>query len=385
MFPINTNNDIRENEGEAAQHGVYYDDTEYDYMQHLRDLNSGSGESYFVEAPVRKAKGKTKLKLEDALRETSLDDRAPSYQDQQDVPDELAGFQPNMDPALREVLEALDDEAYVDDEEDIFAELAGKEQDGHDRLQELDELDDGWETDDTTKPDKDSRVVAECTAPMPDSNDVEMTDGTPDHGDGAFMKAFTDQKAPPNPAATTKRPAPPTTTTAAAAAAAASPTPAAPSSILTASSFLMGGKRKKRKGAMMAPSSNYSMTSASLARTEGQTILDARFEKILESYTAEDDDIRDDDGTASMMSGATGTSRLSRVSGLSRASNMSSRSRAPDLVPEPQMRSDFNDIMDDFLDNYSMAGRKRVKKGGYQTGMEQLDEIRKGLGPARVR
>ena len=42
---------IRANEGEAANHGVYFDDTEYDYMQHMRDLNSGSGgEVVFVEA-----------------------------------------------------------------------------------------------------------------------------------------------------------------------------------------------------------------------------------------------------------------------------------------------------------------------------------------------
>ena len=355
-------------------------------MQHLRDLNSGGGESCFFEAPVKQQKGKAKLKLEDALREASLDDGVPSYQNQQDVPDELAGFQPDMDPGLREVLEALDDEAYVDDEEDVFEELTGKEHAGHDRREELGELDDGWETDDTTRPAKDFRPGADDTAPIPNTKDTEMTDEIPDHGDGAFMKSFTTQKAPPdtlsasNPLASATTPhtnrAPPAT----------------PSSIMTASSLLTGGKRKKRKGAMTAPSSNYSMTSASLARTEGQTILDARFDKIIEDYAVEDKDISgDDDGTASMMSGATGTSRLSKTSGfskssiLSRATNISSRSIASSLEPAPQMRSDFNDIMDDFLDNYSMAGRKRVKKGGYRTGMEQLDEIRKGLGPARVR
>jgi protein LTV1 len=41
--------------------------------------------------------------------------------------------------------------------------------------------------------------------------------------------------------------------------------------------------------------------------------------------------------------------------------------------------------MDDFLGNYSMSGKKNVKKGKYQSGMEQLDEVRKGLGPARIR
>ena len=105
---------IRDNEGEAANHGIYYDDTEYDYMQHMRDLGSGSGDAYFVEAPTTQNKGKAKQQsLEDALKDVSLDERArmllddeilPSknlrkvtYQAQQDVPDVLAGFQPDMD------------------------------------------------------------------------------------------------------------------------------------------------------------------------------------------------------------------------------------------------------------------------------------------------
>ena len=123
---------IRDNEGEAAEYGVYYDDTEYDYMQHMRDLHGGGGDgqSYFVEASLKKqGKGKVKIKLEDALRavilqeegnvasqerETLFDEeilpsrdlKKRTYQDQQDVPDALAGFQPGMDPRLREVLEA---------------------------------------------------------------------------------------------------------------------------------------------------------------------------------------------------------------------------------------------------------------------------------------
>tara|TARA_R110002003_G_scaffold48_5_gene3949 strand:- start:21868 stop:22173 length:306 start_codon:yes stop_codon:yes gene_type:complete len=51
---------VRKNEGEAANYGIYYDDTEYDYMQHMRDLGSGGGEAYFVEAPAEKKKGKQK-------------------------------------------------------------------------------------------------------------------------------------------------------------------------------------------------------------------------------------------------------------------------------------------------------------------------------------
>ncbi|KAJ8125033.1 hypothetical protein O1611_g8607 [Lasiodiplodia mahajangana] len=165
---------MRANEGEAANYGVYFDDTEYDYMQHLRDLgSSGAGDVVFVEAKTEqnKGKGKHKQSLEDAIRQLDLEDEErrkrelfddsflPSknlqhvtYQAQQDVPDAIAGFQPDMDPRLREVLEALEDEAYVDDQDDdLFQELAkdGRELDD---IEFEDEFDEGWETDDTAKP-----------------------------------------------------------------------------------------------------------------------------------------------------------------------------------------------------------------------------------------
>lgn len=51
---------IRANEGEAAMYGVYYDDTEYDYMQHMREIGD-STEGVFIEAPQeQKGKGKGK-------------------------------------------------------------------------------------------------------------------------------------------------------------------------------------------------------------------------------------------------------------------------------------------------------------------------------------
>lgn len=41
--------------------------------------------------------------------------------------------------------------------------------------------------------------------------------------------------------------------------------------------------------------------------------------------------------------------------------------------------------MDEFLDGYNVVGRtNRVRKGKTLTGLEQLDEIRQGLGKARI-
>lgn len=370
---------IRDNEGEAAEHGIYFDDSEYDYMQHIRDLNAGtgSGESYFVEAATKKkdGKGKGKMSLEDALRETSLQEersesgasqsgeshlldgdlvppkdlRRSTYQDLQDVPDALAGFQPDMDPRLREVLEALEDEAYVDDEEEFFEEIAKDSREVS--LEDFEEAgfedagdDAGWETDGTEKPFKEYKTGDMPPPPVPQSTETLMDDG-PDHGDGDWMKEFSKFKQADKAAKKTQPQA---------------SKAELQSSILTGTS-MTGGRRKKRKGAMTS-STGYSMTSSSIFRTEGQTLLDARFDKIEEDYAEDEMDI--DDGEASIVTG----------------SSMAS-SRAPSLV----QRSDFDSIMDDFLGGYSMSGKKRVKKGGYQSGMEQLDEVRKGLGPARFK
>ena len=340
---------IRENEGEAANYGIYYDASEYDYMQHMRDLGSGSGEAHFVEAPAPTNKGKGKQSLEDALKNASLENptgplldeeilpsknlRKVTYQAQQDIPDALAGFQPDMDPRIREVLEALEDEAYVEDDEDIFGELAkdGEEVDENEFEEGAwDDEDGGWESDDTAKPTKEYKDAPALTAEMVD-NDHE------DHGDGAWMEDFSKFKKNQK----------------------AKVTPMAPSQSDLQSSILTtttnGGRRKKRKGALTNPSS-YSMTSSSMFRTEGLTTLDARFEKIEEQYNEDFDD----------------------MASVSAASSTASSVQGP-------VRGDFDSIMDDFLGNYTMSGKKHVKRGKYQSGMEQLDEVRKGLGPARIR
>lgn len=382
-------NQIRDNEGEAAEYGVYFDDTEYDYMQHMRDLNSGSadGESYFLEAPKKKGdgKGKAKISLADALRNASLEDHAApsqvqgsglldesilpsnnlserSYQDQQDVPDMLAGFQPDMDPRLREVLEALEDEAYVDDE-DFFGELAKDvsisefEDLGSDEDAGGVEDDDGWESDATVKPANEHKSPHVKTAPegtalyvtASEITDTPIGDRRENGGQSEWMKEFGKFKN----AEKAKK-------------AKAFSQPDKQSSILTGTSVMSGMRHKKRKGAM-TDNSNYSMTSSSLLRTEGLTLLDARFDKIEEEY-AEDgvmmyDDNEDDDGGASIMSAS---------------------SKASSQALALPLRADFDNIMDDFLENYQIAGRKRVKRGKNQTGMEQLNEIRKELGPPKI-
>jgi protein LTV1 len=136
---------VRANEGEATLYGVYFDDTEYDYMQHLRGVGEGEGDGQLLMAPKPKPTAKatkaanqasgfgftertqpidrassSKFSLpDDVLPSTSELPLAQAYSRlNAALPSELQGLQPDMDPHLRQVLEALEDEAFVDGEED---------------------------------------------------------------------------------------------------------------------------------------------------------------------------------------------------------------------------------------------------------------------------
>jgi len=413
---------MRENEGEAAEYGVYYDDTTYDYMQHLRDLNQGGGESYFVDALPTKvkgkknAKGKQAMRLEDALAQVDIHDDeesvAPSLIDassstfsrttkkrmleaQQDVPDEIAGFQPDMDPRLREVLEALEDDAYVDDkdDDDVFAEL-GLDGVNNGEL-DLDEFeaeadmfgdDDGWESDATEKAEV---QVMQSELKMPPPTDATGEPRTLDAGeqldqaaaatasaeDGDWLRDFAKYKRD---AAMSKKAAP----VQAGSIAASGVQDRAPSLYTLNGTPL---RQKKRKGAQTNPSA-YSMTSSSLARGPGLELLDRRFDQVEKMYGIDEGDEFDDamDGGASMVSGMTGASRVSKMSALSTAS----------FADPGAVRSDFNGMVDDFLGGWDKANPggkrkgakgKRGKNGNEVFGLQQLEEVRRELGPARVR
>lgn len=131
----------RKNVGEAANYGVYFDDTEYDYMQHLRSIggkdNSRRGgqdeevteDVIMLEAPAaKKEKGKAKAagnedvlefkKQADVTTNKPLDLPSDVLPSDQMLPrkfeqDKEEGIRPDMDPHLRQILEALDDDAFL--------------------------------------------------------------------------------------------------------------------------------------------------------------------------------------------------------------------------------------------------------------------------------
>jgi hypothetical protein len=121
---------------EASLYGVYFDDTEYDYMQHLRPvgMREDGFESVLLEAPKRRITSKKTSDLPISLHDLppealpSASELPRDFESQAAVQSSISGLQPDMDPHLRQTLEALEDDAYVDDDldDDFFVTRASR-------------------------------------------------------------------------------------------------------------------------------------------------------------------------------------------------------------------------------------------------------------------
>ena len=93
---------------------------------------TGDGfESVLVEAPTKRTTSKKKSDLPISLHDLppevlpSASELPRDFESQAAVQSSISGLQPDMDPHLRQTLEALEDDAYVDDDldDDFFGEL----------------------------------------------------------------------------------------------------------------------------------------------------------------------------------------------------------------------------------------------------------------------
>lgn len=299
---------VRENEGEAAEYGVYFDDTAYDYMQHLRP--TGNLGAVMLENPktVKSVQKKTTFELPGDVR-PSEQERPRNYQDQQAIQDSISGFRPDLDPRIREVLEALETEEEVDeaDSEDWFQELtkdgvaedleAGAEDDG------WGDDDDGWDSDDTAKAGSVPRPRARKSEWEQEYSRIKRAGaGAIDEEGSIASTAFT--------AAST-------------------------------------GRIKHGNGSI---GTGFSMSSSSLYRTEGLTLLDDRFDRIEREYDIEEEDEDEEDQDAHNAS-------------------------AP-------MRSDLDSIMDDFLHEHANMGQKGTTTRARNP--YTLDDARIALGNTKI-
>ena len=292
---------VRANEGEAAMYGIYYDDTQYDYMQHMREIGT-TGEAIFIDAQQAGSKQRKDKRKKQTLDQAIMTEVEPkskavhipkellpsetavkrTYQDMQDIPDAIAGFQPDMDPRLREVLEALEDEAYVEDDEDIFAELAkgGEADEGDFFGRGFEDEEDGWQSDTTEKaavrpstaPSAAAEAAEAATAPVP----IKGEPAAEGEGNADWMREFSKFKK-----AQKKEKAKKDEDSASSLADTMS---FGGSSVVTAGTVSISGRRRRRRekknGGAKTATSGYSMSSSALFRTEGLTLLDDRFDKV---------------------------------------------------------------------------------------------------------
>ncbi|KXN88909.1 Protein LTV1 [Leucoagaricus sp. SymC.cos] len=322
--PSVVESDKNRNVGEAALYGIYYDDTEYDYMQHLRTVGvqEDGVDSILVEAPMSK-KNKGKGKIDDSLipQEAlpSASELPRNYESQQAVPESIAGFQPDMDPHLRQALEALEDDAFVDDDltDDFFGDLMdGGERGTEDVRFEFDE---------------DS---------IDDVADAHIDEDESDAGDLGWEERFARFKR-------SQARADKNSTSDNEFASEAGDTIGGLPEIT-----VIGGKgKRRRKGSSDA--SGYSMSSSSMHRNEALQILDERFDQIFgKQYQDEDDEEEppaSDEDT----------------------------DEAPELITS---REDFDAMINEFLHDYEILGRKMKPKLEGDTPTDKLDTIRRALG-----
>jgi len=171
----------------------------------------------------------------------------------QNVPDSVRGFQPDMDPNLREVLEALEDElpqsasdgGDEEDPDDFFAELVKGG-----AIEEFSEnVEEGYESDDTVKGIEKDITGSEYLAEMaqykarakPEEGDTNSLGG------GVETESMLSRSSTTNTHRTSKQ---------------------------------RRKRRQKLGGAYSEAGTDFSMTSSANYRNEGLTILDDRFDKV---------------------------------------------------------------------------------------------------------
>jgi protein LTV1 len=239
----------------------------------------------------------------------------------QNIPDSLTGFQPDMDPDLREVLETLENEddnpkeevSDEEDPEDIFAALVQ------------------------------SGVVPQKPTSTPYDEDYESDDTVKGHDitGSEYLKEMAQYKTPSKPQDDTSSLADLETASLA-------------SRASTANTHRTSKQRRKRRqrlgGAYSETGTDFSMTSSANFRSEGLTTLDDRFDRILEEYN------EDEEGEGTPAGPVHGKSKE---------------------------WADFDSILDEFLGGYKVLGKKMVRDttGG---GMKELDDVRRQLGKARI-
>ncbi|KAJ3509493.1 hypothetical protein NLJ89_g5199 [Agrocybe chaxingu] len=305
--------------GESSLYGIYYDDTEYDYMQHLRPVGvqEEGVDSVLIEAPsTSKQKGHQKRGINFDLPEgvlASTYELPRTFESQQAIPDSIAGFQPGMDAHLRQVLEALEDDTFIDDDldDDFFGELVADGERGSDEEVGFEFREEGI-NEEKSQDTQSGSVDESWEKRFADFKKSRSSLNNESRSDDGFASEGGD-------------------------------------TVGTLPALSVVGGKRRRKGTSDA--SGYSMSSSSMYRNEALQTLDERFDQmILKQYN-------EDEG--------------------GEASEEGHSDDAPELITS---REDFDSMVNDFLNDFEIVGRKMKPKMEGETGVEKLDILRRAMG-----
>lgn len=371
-------NTVSEHVGEAAKYGILFDDSNYDYTKHLKPIGEDP-DAVFIPAKGE-SKAPRKQNIEDMIVEPKYKSTTakaesvfqrgmakPEYLiHQQDVEDELRGFKPDMNPALREVLEALEDEAYVVNEDivvgsekvkpssmeddaagddDIFAELlgSGRVEDEEDFEQEFDE----WDMDNLENFEDDNyQEELQQFDKIENLEDLQHIDYQADVGrfkKEQSRKYVSDDWDSDNDLESDG--------VAASSDEERDGLGELPSINMKQKGQSSNKKKHRRKKGAMSDVSGFSMSSSAIARSEALTVLDDRYDMIISGYDNYEEEQELDE---------------------------ENNYKPFDMANE---RSDFESLLDDFLDNYELekGGRKLAKKDKEIDRIKMAaDEVSKG-------
>lgn len=345
---------IRANEGEAATHGIFFDDTVYDYMQHMKGIGEEHEEGVsatLIEAPRKndlKGKGRAAKKETDGgivLREAQEQQGEATYKDFLESTVGEEGLRPDMDPALREVLEALEDDAYVEDDgsaagEDDFIHELIEGKGGDDDSYRGSTGDDIWgDEEDDLDPDSaySSQVAKFKKGKGAGDSDDEFEDDE-DDDDDEDRDTIADLRA-----ASARRPP------------------------------------RAKTGGSMASASAFSMSSSSMFRNEGLSTLDDRFDQVSQrtcvlrmAWTRRLD--------VEPLTHSVSLRPPAQIEAMYEDSDEDESEPDEDEELPPQLVK----VMDEFLTDYQILGGKMKPVLEGATGPEQLGNLRANFSKLNV-
>ncbi|KWU43307.1 hypothetical protein RHOSPDRAFT_29726 [Rhodotorula sp. JG-1b] len=379
-------------QGDAAAYGIFYDDADdYDYLQHLRPVGGDGatkqgavGDAFFVEAPDsknQKGGGKGKGKGKDALAgfelseaalarheagRTTAADATPFEMPEDVLPshplDEVSyaelttsrvepgGLRPDLDPSIREVLEALDDDAYAEgeeDDEDAFWDgvLSGGQVGGVEEQE--------WEDDEAGANDMPELVVA---AQQGVENLAIRDDDDAGEGSWAAVKQFKAANGGANVGSDDEDEE--------------DYASEGGDTIADLRSTLAKTKRPLRKASGSAMGSAFSMSSSSMFRNDGLRTLDDRFDQIEKMYEEDSDDSWGGPG-----------SEDEHEHGSDCEHDHDHGAPPASAEPQGEQRAALEAILDDFLQKYEVIGGKYRPQleGTGDDKVSRLDRLRNEL------